>query len=82
MKPTIGRIVHFGFDESWRVSGAEKPEPPVTCCAAIITEVGTDNAVRLKVFHPNGSGLEPVNIWYPHAETLTKNHWSWPPREE
>ncbi len=76
-KPSIGRIVHFGFDESFGALNVEGPAP-IRCVAAIITEVLEDR-VKLRIFHP--AGLEVYNIPYPYSEKLEAGHWTWPPKE-
>lgn len=67
MKPTVGRIVHYG------VNGLP--------CAAIITAVTVVNGkdrIALRTFGPIGD--DKIDLDAPYAETLTDGHWSWPPR--
>jgi hypothetical protein len=73
-KPSVGRIVHFGYSQS---SMARK-EPQLETRAAIITQVAGEYAT-LTVFHPNGvMGTRVVAV--PHSDELKEGHWSWPPR--
>ena len=74
MKPTVGRIVHY------------QPKTVVQqAWAAIIVGVNPgastgELTVNLHVYanHEHGSHfMQDV----PYAETPTRSHWSWPPRE-
>lgn len=66
MKPSIGRIVHVKDSRG-------------VVCAAIITEVHSDDCVNVTVFHPNGPSYNVTSVIFAE-ELVDKNQWSWPPR--
>lgn len=81
MKPSVGRIVHYGYVSRWvPTSGAAVEHKGLLVeCAAIITRwVGPDR-VCLSVFLPDGDeemGKQDVAF----SEELKEGCWSWPPR--
>jgi hypothetical protein len=91
MKPTVGRIVHYGWRERWVPSTGPAVEKfgELKAVAAIITEVYDESPVvqpvKLHVFLPNGEAFfaegrgddgNPVA----YSETLEAGKWTWPPR--
>jgi len=87
MKPTVGRIVHFGYVERFTAHTGPAVErvKPMVLAPAIITKVCEGGGVCLHVFLPDGAVLRPR-----HAEDLDKgvefsakleaDKWTWPPR--
>jgi len=67
MKPTVGRIVHFGMNGV-----------PFAALITAVTVVEGKERVALRIFSPVGS--DAVDFDAPYAETLTDDHWSWPPK--
>ena len=78
MKPSIGRIVLFGVDQSQRGNNNGGAVAP-----AIITHVFSDTCVNLKVLTDG-----PVDLWHtsvlidddPAAAVPAPSRWIWPPR--
>lgn len=69
MKPTIGKIVIFHFDESEINENNQQLEAP-----AIVTTVWDDDCVNLKVLNDG-----PENTWKTSVVQGTEaNQWSWP----
>ena len=80
MQPTVGRIVHY----HWQELAAEGEPPVLTPCAAIVTSVPPQAksgqglpVVSLTIF-------SRVGIWFQdnvgYCEEPRHNCWSWSPR--
>lgn len=74
-KPSVGRIVHYGYYQPWRDVEGEK----LVAVAAIVTQVNEDGTVNLAIFLPSG-GLPTTASYVKQSETLEKDSWMWPPR--
>lgn len=80
LKPSIGRIVHFGFVEVDFVDDDPNMHRVVRC-AAIVTDVSQDGDVLLHPFHPQGRALlNEGSEWRKYSPELEANCWTWPPR--
>jgi hypothetical protein len=75
MKPSVGRIVHFG-----QPTYTSEPDG-VVAWAAIVTWVHEDGSVNLRVFHPSAfANADQHHERVKESETLEAARWSWPPR--
>jgi len=87
MKPTIGRIVHFTFDEVRRAqidthqAGVMAELGQGTTVPATIVAVWSDKCVNLRV-HPDGPGpdLWETSVVLKDEHTADGSYWEWPPR--